>query len=104
MNKKICSILLSLFFVHAVHSGPIEEVVTVSDFLMISAEQQKISIGRYLNANKSLADRCMNGWSTDKVNAYFLSWVNDHPQYVRRNLTSAFSTALVDACKEFEKR
>ncbi len=73
---------------------------TVSDYLMISTEQQEISLSRYLDANKDIANQCMPNWSLDKSNEYFLSWVNDNPQYLRRGLTTAFSGALLAACKE----
>ena len=72
---------------------------SVSNFLIISTEQQQISLGRYLDANRDIANQCMPGWSLDKSNSYFLDWVDDHPQYLRRGLTTAFSHALMDACK-----
>ena len=95
------SVLLIVFLLlsRQAYSSVIEGVNTVSDYLMVSTEQQKISLGRYLNANKDIAVRCMHNWTLDESNEYFLSWVNDHPQFVRRSVTTAFSAALLDACK-----
>lgn len=100
MRQKLSLTLAILTLSSAIQANPLSDENTVSGYLMISTEQQKIALGRYLNANLELVDRCLKGWSLDKTNEYFLDWINDHPQYLRRNLTSAFSTALVDACKK----
>lgn len=73
---------------------------TVSDYLMISTEQQEIALRRYLNANPSIANQCTPNWSIEKSNKYFITWIETHPQFLRRGLTSAFTTALLDACKK----
>lgn len=100
MRHKIILLLALMIASFAIRANPLNDENTVSGYLMISTEQQKIALGRYLNANQELVDRCLKGWSLDKTNEYFLDWINNHPQYLRRNLTSAFSTALVDACKQ----
>ncbi len=104
MYRKMILVLALMIASSVTQSNPLSDDNTVSGYLMISAEQQKIALRRYLNANQDLVDRCLQGWSLDKTNEYFLAWVNNHPQYIRRNLTSAFSIALVDACKGLEQR
>ena len=71
----------------------------VSNFLVVSTEQQKIAVNRYLNANRDIANQCMAGWDLDKSTDYFVNWINDHPQYLRRTLTTTLSAGLLDACK-----
>ena len=70
-----------------------------ADYLMITTEQQEIYLKRYLNANKEIAIQCQPGWTLDQSNQFFIVWLNNHPQYLRRNLTSAFSAALLESCK-----
>lgn len=77
---------------------------TVSDYLMITTEQQEIYLGRFLKANANIVTQCIGQWNLDKANNYFVRWVENHPQYLRRNLTSAFTASLLDACKLAEDR
>lgn len=104
MHPKFIMMLASLMVSSVIEANPLNDENSVSGYLTISAEQQKIALGRYLNANQELVERCMKGWSLDQANEYFLAWVNNHPQYLRRNLMSAFSIALVDACKGLEQK
>ena len=80
------------------NSQSIAEASNASDYLILTSEQQKINLGRYLNANKDIATQCQPGWSLDKSNEYFIAWVTNNPQFLRRNLTSAFSAALLHSC------
>ena len=99
---KLKSPLLSfaLFFtVVNVYAQPSMDVNNPSDYLMITTEQQEIYLGRYLSANSDIAKQCQPGWPLNKSNEYFIQWVTDNPQFLRRNLTSAFSAALLNACK-----
>lgn len=74
-------------------------VNTSADYLMITTEQQEIYLRRYLEANSELAKRCQPNWSLDKSNEYFIKWLTENPQFLRRNLTSSFSAALMHSCK-----
>jgi len=99
---KLKSPLLSfaLFFtVVNVYAQPSMDVNNPSDYLMITTEQQEIYLGRYLNANSDIVKQCQPGWSLNKSNEYFIQWVTDNPQFLRRNLTSAFSASLLSSCK-----
>ncbi len=74
-----------------------------STYLMATSEQQKIYLRRYLNVNVDIAAQCQPGWSLDRSNEYFIAWVTDNPQFLRRNLTSAFSAALLHSCNAAAK-
>lgn len=92
-------ILGTLLSFSNVFGQPSMDVNNPSDYLMITTEQQEIYLGRYLNANPDIVKQCQPGWSLDKSNEYFIKWVTDNPQFLRRNLTSAFSAALLSSCK-----
>lgn len=91
--------LLVLCAIKSTYAQPSMDVNNPSDYLMITTEQQEIYLGRYLNANPDIAKQCQPGWSLDKSNDYFIKWVTENPQFLRRNLTSSFSAALLSACK-----
>lgn len=94
-------ILLSVLLILAFKSNaqPLVDADSGSSYLMITNEQQEIYLGRFLQANKEIASQCQPNWSISKSNEYFVAWLNDNPQYLRRNLTSAFSAALMESCK-----
>lgn len=93
-------LLVAIFFLTStLQAQPMMDVDTASGYLMVTTEQQEIYLGRYLNANQSITSQCQPGWSIEKSNNYFIAWIDDHPQYLRRNITSAFSAALLDSCK-----
>jgi len=75
-----------------------------ADYLMITKEQQEIYLRRFLEANSEIAAQCQSGWSIDQSNQYFIEWVKNNPQFLRRNLTSSFTAALLSACKITEKK
>lgn len=75
------------------------EVNNASDYLILTNEQQEIYLKRYLKANANLAATCQPNYDLQKSNAYFVGWINQNPQFLRRNLTSAFTAALMDSCK-----
>jgi hypothetical protein len=75
-----------------------------ADYLMITKEQQEIYLRRFLEANSEIAAQCQSGWSIDQSNQYFVEWVKNNPQFLRRNLTSSFTAALLSACKMPEKK
>ena len=96
--------LISLFLVSKlVHAQPSTGAGTVSEFLMITTEQQEIYLSRYIQANPKIASECIPNWDITKTLNYFIDWANNNPQFLRRNLTSAFTTALMDACKLNQK-
>lgn len=100
MNTIRLLILLGVFHhIGNVNAQPSMDVHNPSDYLMITTEQQEIYLGRYLNANPEIVNQCQPGWSLNKSNDYFIQWVTNNPQFLRRNLTSAFSAALLSACK-----
>lgn len=72
---------------------------TVSDFLMITNEQQMIYVERFLKANKDVYKECMSGVTIEKATTDFSQWLEQRPQYLRRNLTSALTAALLARCK-----
>ena len=93
--------LLALIFSIPVSSAFPQSAANIfltSDYLMITTEQQKIYLGRYLAANAQLANQCMPEWSLDKSTQFVNSWVDDHPQYIRRDTTATFTAALFAAC------
>jgi len=98
MNK-IYLLMASSFLAVSVHAQIMMGVDTAADYLMVTNEQQEIYLSRYLNTNKDIANQCQPGWTLAQSNDYFVLWVNNHPQYLRRNLTSAFSSALLESCK-----
>lgn len=98
MNK-IYILIASSFMTLSAQAQIMMGVDTAADYLMVTDEQQEIYLGRYLNANKEIANQCQSGWPIAKSNDYFVSWVNNHPQYLRRSLTTAFSAALLESCK-----
>lgn len=71
---------------------------TVSDYLMITDEQQRIYVRRYLSANKNIAKECLEEANITSATLKFNSWIENHPQYLRRNLTTAFTAALISEC------
>ena len=98
MNKIYLLIISGLMALSA-QAQIMTGVDTAADYLMVTDEQQEIYLARYLNANKDIASQCQPGWPLAKSNDYFVSWVNNHPQYLRRNLITAFSAALLESCK-----
>lgn len=103
MNK-IYQLVVALLITSPLHAQPMTGVDTVSGYLMVTTEQQEIYLGRFLNANQNIVAQCQPGWSLSKSNDYFIAWIDDHPQYLRRNITSAFSAALLDSCKITDKK
>ena len=100
MKFKILAILLGMFYYSAsVNAQPSMDVNNSSDYLMITTEQQEIYLRRFINANPAIVAQCQPGWSLDQSNQYFIDWVTNNPQFLRRNLTSSFSAALLSACK-----
>ena len=89
----------ALLFSSMLYAQPMMDVDTASGYLMVTTEQQEIYLGRFLNANQNIVNQCQPGWGIAKSNDYFITWINDHPQYLRRNITSAFSAALLESCK-----
>ena len=81
------------------HSQVMTEVNTVSDYLMVTDDQQRIYVGRFLNANDELARECLGSLDAESATNRFNTWLESHPQYLRRNLTTAFTAALISACK-----
>lgn len=97
-------LLVAIFFLTStLQAQPMMDVDTASGYLMVTTEQQEIYLGRFLNANQNIVNQCQPGWGIAKSNDYFIAWVNDHPQYLRRNITSAFSAALLESCKLTDK-
>lgn len=93
-------LLIAIFFLASKSQAqPMMDVDTASSYLMVTTEQQEIYLSRYLNVNQDIVSQCQPGWSVAKSNHYFVAWINEHPQYLRRNITSAFSAALLDSCK-----
>lgn len=99
MKLKQIITILALALSANLNAQTIDGQDAVSGYLIISTEQQQISLGRFLNANRDIANQCMPGWSLEKSNQYLVAWIEDHPQYLRRSLTTTFSAALMDACK-----
>jgi hypothetical protein len=100
---KIKQLLLSLAIILSsanLFAQTFDGADSTSNYLVISTEQQEIALGRYLNANRDIANQCMPGWSVDKANDFFLAFLDNNPQYLRRNLTTSFSAALLEACKK----
>jgi hypothetical protein len=83
---------------------PSMDVNNSADYLMITTEQQEIYLRRYLEANSELANRCQPNWSLEKSNQFFINWLTQNPQFLRRNLTSSFSAALIHSCKLLESK
>ena len=98
-TRRLMIILGTLLCFSNAFGQPSMDVNNPSDYLMITTEQQEIYLGRYLDANRDIAKQCQPGWSLDRSNEYFIKWVTDNPQFLRRNLTSAFSAALLSSCK-----
>lgn len=100
MKLKLLLLILGVFIGSLnVHAQPSMDVNNPSDYLMITTEQQEIYLGRFLKANPDIVQQCQPGWSINKSNEYFIAWVTANPQFLRRNLTSAFSGALLSSCK-----
>ena len=97
--KRLLIILGTLYCIGNVNAQVFMDVNTPSAYLVMTTEQQKIYMERFLAANPEIVKQCQPGWSLDKSNDYFIKWVTDNPQFLRRNLTSAFSAALFSACK-----
>ena len=76
---------------------------TVSDYLMITDEQQRIYVRRYLSANKNIAKECLEDVNVASATLKFNGWIENHPQYLRRNLTTAFTAALISECNSEKK-
>jgi|688.fasta_scaffold317436_2 hypothetical protein len=83
---------------------PSMDINNSADYLMITTEQQEIYLRRYLEANSELANRCQPNWNLEKSNQFFINWLTQNPQFLRRNLTSSFSTALMHSCKLLESK
>lgn len=99
MKYKTAFFSLCLAYCFVAHAQPSMEVNTPSDYLMLTNEQQEIYLRRYLRANADLAAICQPNYDLQKSNDYFVGWINQNPQFLRRNLTSAFTAALMDSCK-----
>ena len=76
-------LLLFLLVSKLGYAQPSAGAGTVSEFLMITTEQQEIYLSRYIQANPKIASECTPGWDINK--------------------TLAFTTALMDACKLNQK-
>lgn len=83
---------------------PSMDINNSADYLMITTEQQEIYLRRYLEANSELANRCQPNWNLEKSNQFFINWLTQNPQFLRRNLTSSFSAALMHSCKLLESK
>jgi hypothetical protein len=99
--KPLISIVFFGIFLFALNakSQTSMDVNNSADYLMITTEQQEIYLRRFLEANSEIAAQCQPGWSIDQSNQYFIEWVKNNPQFLRRNLTSSFTAALLSACK-----
>lgn len=93
------SVVFLVFSLGNAFGAIMSEVNTVSDYLMVTDEQQRIYVGRYLAANENIAKECLKDSSIENTTTRFNKWLEDRPQYLRRNLTSAFTAALLAACK-----
>lgn len=91
-------VAILLFSSRLTYAQPSIGVGTVSEFLMVTTEQQEIYLTRYLEANAKITSECIPNWSLAKSLSYFIDWANNNPQFLRRNLTSGFTAALMDAC------
>jgi hypothetical protein len=96
--KRLLIILGTLYSIGNVNAQLFMDVNTPSAYLVMTTEQQKIYLERFLAANPEIVKQCQAGWSLDKSNDYFIKWVADNPQFLRRNLTSAFTAALFSSC------
>ena len=103
-TKSLLLSLITFFWMSGLNAQPAMDVNNASDYLMLTTEQQEIYLGRYLNANPDIVKQCQPDWKLDKANNYFIQWVTANPQFLRRNLTSAFSAALLSSCKLSESK
>ncbi|ANI99737.1 hypothetical protein A8O14_06390 [Polynucleobacter wuianus] len=99
MKLKCLYMFLSLILSTMAYAQPSMDVNSPSDYLMLTTEQQEIYLRRYLKANAELAATCQPQYDLQRSNDYFVRWINHNPQFLRRNLTSAFTAALMDSCK-----
>lgn len=100
MKSKITLFAIGLVCTLSLRAQPSMEANSPAYYLMLTTEQQEIYLKRYIHANADLVATCQPNLTLDGSNKYFIKWVNNNPQFLRRNLTSAFTAALLDSCRE----
>ena len=100
MKSKILFFSIALALSTTLFAQPALDGSTPSNYLILTTEQQEIALRRYLESNADLVSICQPNYDLQKSNEYFIRWVNRNPQYLRRNLTSAFTAALLESCRD----
>jgi hypothetical protein len=99
MKSKILFLSAVLFMSATVFAQPSLDGNTPMNYLILTTEQQEIALRRYLESNSDLVSICQPNYDLHKSNEYFIRWIDRNPQYLRRNLTSAFTAALLESCR-----
>ena len=100
MKLKILFFYIGLVLSTTLYAQPSLDGNTPSNYLILTTEQQEISLRRYMHANADLVSICQPNYDLQKSNEYFINWITNNPQYLRRNLTSAFTAALLESCRD----
>lgn len=99
MKSKILFLSVALVLSTTLFAQPALDGNTPSNYLILTTEQQEIALRRYLESNSDLVSICQPNYDLKKSNEYFINWITNNPQYLRRNLTSAFTAALLESCR-----
>ena len=100
MKSKLSLLCCGLAISSVLFAQPALDGNTPSNYLILTTEQQEIALRRYLESNADLVSLCQPNYDIHKSNDYFIRWINLNPQFLRRNLTSAFTAALLDSCRD----
>ena len=100
MKLKIVLFTVAQVIVASVMAQPAMDANSPAYYLMLTTEQQEIYLRRYIDANADLVAKCQPNLDLNRSNDYFINWINNNPQYLRRNLTSAFTAALLNSCRD----
>jgi hypothetical protein len=100
MKSKILFLSVVLFMSTTLFAQLSLDGSTPSNYLILTTEQQEIALRRYVASNSDLVSICQPNYDLQKANEYFIRWINRNPQYLRRNLTSAFTAALLESCRD----
>lgn len=99
MKSQLLILSVLLVVSTTIFSQPSLDGNTPMNYLILTTEQQEIALRRYLESNSDLVSICQPNYDLQKSNEYFIRWIDRNPQYLRRNLTSAFTAALLESCR-----
>jgi hypothetical protein len=76
--------------------------VTAQELLGYNETQQLILVKRLAESNKEAIEDCAPGLSSKELVEYFKEWAETYPGYLTREVSLAFTAAILDRCKEEE--